>query len=183
MNVNRRTVSLFQDQMMETQLKAEKFMKEILDAAVEHIGLDKADTTVGTITFKEMMMKKILKLANLNNYDFEESVLLDSMFVLTRDAKGGFYVEQIFKDKNLREQQVVLHRFYLSQGEILEMRQKLYCNAVFINGNLQFRVYQFIKLLNTIIGKTNVFQRLNPALSDKEQKDRERKRREREKNR
>lgn len=42
------------------------------------------------------------------------------------------------------------------------MRFNFYNNAVFIDGNLQFRVYELVKLLNVVIAQNNVFSRLNP---------------------
>ena len=54
-----------------------------------------------------------------------------------------------------------LSKFYLSQEELLEMRANYYCNSVSLHGDIQFRVYEFVTLLNEIIGKNNVFRRLN----------------------
>jgi hypothetical protein len=42
------------------------------------------------------------------------------------------------------------------------MRANFFCNTVYItNSDIQFRVYEFVKLLNSIIGKNDVFGRLN----------------------
>lgn len=51
------------------------------------------------------------------------------------------------------------------------MRINFYNNAVFINGNLQFRVYEFVTLINQIIARNNIFQRLNKLESDKRRTD------------
>jgi len=74
---------------------------------------------------------------------------------------------------------VALHRFYLSQEEILEMRMNFYNNAVFINGYLQFRVYEFVTLINQIIARNNIFQRLNKLESDKRRTDMDKARKDR----
>ena len=50
------------------------------------------------------------------------------------------------------------------------MRYNYFCNAVFVNENLQFRVYEFVSLINKIIGMSNVFTRLNGDDKQKKKK-------------
>jgi len=68
----------------------------------------------------------------------------------------------VFKEPDNPINQVALHRFYLAREDLLEMRINFFNNAVFINGNFQFRVYELVKLLNVVIAQNNVFSRLNP---------------------
>jgi len=68
----------------------------------------------------------------------------------------------VFKEVVNPANQVALHRFYLAREDLLEMRINFFNSAVFINGNLQFRVYELVKLLNVVIAQNNVFSRLNP---------------------
>ena len=71
-----------------------------MKASVEYSGVNAADdmTTVGTVKFVEMLNSRVLKKVDLSNYDYDEAVLIDSQFVLTRDSAGGFFVEMVFKD-------------------------------------------------------------------------------------
>ena len=78
--------------------KAEEFKKAILREAVRHIGLEKASTGVGTVKFKDMMENEVLKKVDLSSYEFDEAVLLESVFVFSRDSSGGFYVEMLFQE-------------------------------------------------------------------------------------
>ena len=57
-------------------LKTFNFKKDILEAALEHVAADKADTTIGTISFGEMLKKRILKKAAMDSYDFDAAILV-----------------------------------------------------------------------------------------------------------
>lgn len=82
--------------------------------------------------------------------------------MLARDKEGGFKVEHIYSDPKIGGQRVALHNFYITQEGLLEMRANFYNNMVTIEGGIQFRVYDFVLKLNEIVGKSNVFARLNP---------------------
>ena len=102
----------------------------------------------------------------MENYGYDPSVLMDSDFVFSRDSNGGFHIELMFKDYNMPDNRQVLDQFYVSQERILEMRHSFFNNAVYIEGKLQFRVYEFVKLLNTIIARNNIFDRLKQSNID-----------------
>ena len=59
------------------------------------------------------------------------------------------------------------------------MRANFFYNVVYYNDNLQFRVYQLVKLLNSIVGSNNVFGRLNDLNHDEKKEKKARKKRNR----
>lgn len=59
------------------------------------------------------------------------------------------------------------------------MRANFFNNVVYYNDNLQFRVYQLVKLLNSIVGSNNVFGRLNDQNLDEKKEKKARKKRNR----
>ena len=85
----------------------------------------------------------------------------------------------VFKEVVNPTNQVALHRFYLAREQLLEMRFNFFNNAVFIDGNLQFRVHELVKLLNVVIAQNNVFSRLNPERIKQRHQERERMKKER----
>ena len=162
--VERVTVNFYDMEEAVLKKKQKDFMIEILTAGVEYVGVETADdmTTVGSVSFVDMLNSRVLKKADLTNYDYDESVLMDSQFQLSRDSNGGFFIEMVFKEPDNPLNQVALHRFYLAREDLLEMRINYFNNAVFINGNFQFRVYELVCLLNAVIAQNNIFSRLNP---------------------
>ena len=51
--------------------------------------------------------------------------------------------------------------FELCREDLLEMKSLFYCNTVFNQDKLQFRVFEFVDMLNGIVGKSNLFSRLD----------------------
>ncbi len=96
----RATVSIYNQDEVAITRKVNEFKMEILQSSVEYTGIDAADdmTTVGTVKFVDMLNSRVLKKVDLSSYDYDESVLIDSQFVLSRDSRGGFFVEMVFKD-------------------------------------------------------------------------------------
>jgi len=115
--IDRVTVNFYDMESAVIKKKAKDFKLEILTAAVEYVGIATADdmTTVGSVSFVDMLNSRVLKKADLTNYSYDEAVLMDSMFQLSRDADGGFYVEMVFKENVNPSNQVALHRFYLAR--------------------------------------------------------------------
>mmetsp|Transcript_6383 Transcript_6383/g.8535 ORF Transcript_6383/g.8535 Transcript_6383/m.8535 type:complete len:99 (+) Transcript_6383:1307-1603(+) len=80
--VERVTINFYDMEEVAIRKKAKDFMIEIMTSAIEYVGIDTADdmTTVGSVTFVDMLNSRVLKKADLTNYDYDEAVLMDSMF-------------------------------------------------------------------------------------------------------
>lgn len=80
--IDRVTVNFYDMESAAIKKKAKEFRLEILTAAIEYVGLENADdmTSVGSVSFVDMLNSRVLKKADLTNYSYDESVLMDSMF-------------------------------------------------------------------------------------------------------
>jgi hypothetical protein len=77
--IERRTVNTEEEEQI-FEKKAENFKKEILESAIEYVGIDSADdmTLIGGVPFKDMLQDRVLKKLNLSSYNFPEKILLDA---------------------------------------------------------------------------------------------------------
>jgi len=82
LSIERVTVNFYDMESAVIKKKAKDFKMEILTAAIEYVGIATSDdmTTVGSVSFVDMLNSRVLKKADLTNYDYDEAVLMDSMF-------------------------------------------------------------------------------------------------------
>ena len=143
--------------------EADGISKKLLEGALEGGGGVTERAITGNIRFIKMEQLRVIKEVDTERYDRE--ILKNSEFQFLDNRMGGFEVQLVYNELNPlvitnKPDTAILEEFTITQDNLAEMRRNFAFQSTIIFGMLQFRVTEFVRLINNIVSMNDIFSTL-----------------------